>query len=158
PRRPPAPPRLPGGAIPRRPRALPAPRRRSPPSRKRAVTAAAVDGASAERCDPRMHDDGTAIPILHVGPLVAGGRAARPGGPQIGSACRDSGFFYVVGHGVDEALSARLRRLSRRFFDQDRETKLRIAMAKGGRAWRGYFPVGGELTSGRPDLKEGIYF
>jgi isopenicillin N synthase-like dioxygenase len=31
-------------------------------------------------------------------------------------------------------------------------------MSRGGRAWRGYFPVGGELTSGRPDLKEGIYF
>jgi isopenicillin N synthase-like dioxygenase len=28
----------------------------------------------------------------------------------------------------------------------------------GGRAWRGYFPLGGELTSGRPDRKEGIYF
>ena len=31
-------------------------------------------------------------------------------------------------------------------------------MARGGRAWRGYFPVGGELTSGQPDLKEGLYF
>ena len=31
-------------------------------------------------------------------------------------------------------------------------------MSLGGRAWRGYFPVGGELTSGKPDLKEGIYF
>jgi isopenicillin N synthase-like dioxygenase len=31
-------------------------------------------------------------------------------------------------------------------------------MDQGGRAWRGFFPVGGELTSGRPDLKEGIYF
>ena len=31
-------------------------------------------------------------------------------------------------------------------------------MEKGGRAWRGYFPVGGELTSGRADHKEGIYF
>lgn len=31
-------------------------------------------------------------------------------------------------------------------------------MARGGRAWRGYFPVGGELTSGKPDLKEGVYF
>ena len=30
-------------------------------------------------------------------------------------------------------------------------------MSRGGRAWRGYFPVGGELTSGRPDLKEGLY-
>jgi isopenicillin N synthase-like dioxygenase len=31
-------------------------------------------------------------------------------------------------------------------------------MALGGRAWRGWFPVGGELTSGRPDWKEGLYF
>ncbi len=31
-------------------------------------------------------------------------------------------------------------------------------MTRGGRAWRGYFPLGGELTSGQPDRKEGIYF
>ena len=34
---------------------------------------------------------------------------------------------------------------------------MRSAMALGGRAWRGYFPLGGELTSGRPDWKEGLY-
>ena len=31
-------------------------------------------------------------------------------------------------------------------------------MRHGGAAWRGWFPLGGELTSGRPDLKEGLYF
>ena len=31
-------------------------------------------------------------------------------------------------------------------------------MAVGGRAWRGWFPLGGELTSGVPDGKEGYYF
>ena len=35
---------------------------------------------------------------------------------------------------------------------------MEIAMARGGRAWRGYFPIGGELTSGAPDLKQGLYF
>jgi polar amino acid transport system ATP-binding protein len=30
-------------------------------------------------------------------------------------------------------------------------------MALGGRAWRGYFALGGELTSGLPDWKEGLY-
>ena len=30
-------------------------------------------------------------------------------------------------------------------------------MDKGGSAWRGYFQVGEELTSGKVDLKEGIY-
>lgn len=30
-------------------------------------------------------------------------------------------------------------------------------MEHGGKAWRGYFPVGGELTSGKADAKEGLY-
>src|SRR3546814_14190844 len=30
-------------------------------------------------------------------------------------------------------------------------------MERGGPAWRGWFPLGGELTSGRPDGKEGFY-
>jgi isopenicillin N synthase-like dioxygenase len=30
-------------------------------------------------------------------------------------------------------------------------------MALAGSAWRGWFPVGGELTSGKPDRKEGLY-
>jgi isopenicillin N synthase-like dioxygenase len=30
-------------------------------------------------------------------------------------------------------------------------------MEKGGASWRGWFPVGDELTSGRPDRKEGLY-
>jgi isopenicillin N synthase-like dioxygenase len=73
-------------------------------------------------------------------------------------ACRDSGFFYVTGHGVPSALIDELDRASRAFFELPLEQKLEIAMAHGGRAWRGFFPVGGELTSGRPDLKEGLYF
>jgi isopenicillin N synthase-like dioxygenase len=48
--------------------------------------------------------------------------------------------------------------LAREFFARDPAEKMRIHMSRGGRAWRGYFPVGGELTSGQPDLKEGLYF
>jgi len=77
---------------------------------------------------------------------------------QIRDACRDSGFFYVYGHGVPPGLLSRLDASSREFFDLPHESKMEIAMAHGGRAWRGFFPVGAELTSGRPDLKEGLYF
>jgi isopenicillin N synthase-like dioxygenase len=77
---------------------------------------------------------------------------------QLRSACSTYGFFYVVNHGVDQTLQVRLERLSRDFFAQDLDKKLEIRMSLGGRAWRGYFPLGGELTSGEPDLKEGIYF
>lgn len=73
-------------------------------------------------------------------------------------ACEEHGFFYVSHHGVDAALERRLESASRAFFALPVETKRRVAMAKGGRAWRGWFPLGGELTSGAPDLKEGFYF
>jgi isopenicillin N synthase-like dioxygenase len=78
--------------------------------------------------------------------------------PAIRDACRTSGFFYLTGHGVSAWLIDRLDAASREFFALPHEAKMEIAMARGGRAWRGYFPVGAELTSGRPDLKEGIYF
>jgi isopenicillin N synthase-like dioxygenase len=77
---------------------------------------------------------------------------------QIDRACREVGFFYVVGHGVDDGLQQRLEDAARAFFARPDDEKARSAMANGGRAWRGWFPVGGELTSGVPDRKEGIYF
>jgi isopenicillin N synthase-like dioxygenase len=98
------------------------------------------------------------VPIIDMSELVAGGPGLREVAAQLGRACRESGFFYVVGHGVDAGLQVRLRELSREFFAQDVETKMRIRMALGGRAWRGYFRVGDELTSGKPDQKEGLYF
>src|SRR5262245_32279539 len=98
------------------------------------------------------------IPLIGVSDLGAGLPSQRAVAERLGAACRESGFFYVVGHGVDEELQLRLRELSREFFAQDAEAKLRIRMALGGRAWRGYFRVGDELTSGQPDQKEGLYF
>lgn len=105
-----------------------------------------------------VHDDFTHVPIIDVAALVAGDAARHAVAAQIDAACRTCGFFYIVGHGVDAALQQRLEDLSRRFFALDVETKMEISMARGGRAWRGYFPVGNELTSGQPDLKEGLYF
>jgi isopenicillin N synthase-like dioxygenase len=98
------------------------------------------------------------VPVIDVSELVNGSPGRWAGAAQLGQACRESGFFYVVGHGVDEGLQLRLRDLSRKFFAQDVDSKLSIRMALGGRAWRGYFRVGDELTSGKPDQKEGLYF
>ena len=77
---------------------------------------------------------------------------------QIDEACRTNGFFSIVGHGVDPSLQNRLEVAAQDFFDRPEQTKSEIAMSKAGSAWRGWFPVGGELTSGKPDRKEGIYF
>jgi isopenicillin N synthase-like dioxygenase len=100
------------------------------------------------------------VPVIDVSVLVSGGpQAARDAvAGQIQAACRDRGFFYVTGHGVRAELLGDLADASAEFFALPEADKLDIAMEHGGRAWRGYFPVGGELTSGRPDLKEGLYF
>ncbi len=101
----------------------------------------------------------SALPIINVAPLFGGdaqarGKVAR----EIGAACRELGFFYATGHAIGAATLRDLDTASRRFFALPEDEKMRIAMEKGGRAWRGYFPVGGELTSGKPDLKQGLYF
>jgi isopenicillin N synthase-like dioxygenase len=98
------------------------------------------------------------IPIIDISQLIGGTEGRHAVAARIGQACRECGFFYITGHGVDEGLQQRLEYLSRRFFAQEVEAKMQIQMSLGGRAWRGYFPVGDELTSGQPDLKEGLYF
>jgi len=100
------------------------------------------------------------VPVIDVSALVSGGpeTARSAAASHIQAACRDRGFFYVTGHGVAPALLADLADASGEFFALPEASKMQIAMEHGGRAWRGYFPVGGELTSGRPDLKEGLYF
>ncbi|MCU1499100.1 MAG: iron oxidase, partial [Acidimicrobiales bacterium] len=107
------------------------------------------------------------LPVVDVAALVDR-RADGPGGTDgarcaavagaLDRACRDTGFFLVSGHGVPPALLADLDAASRRFFGRPETEKAAIAMAHGGQAWRGWFPEGGELTAGRPDRKEGLYF
>src|SRR5580658_10983155 len=100
------------------------------------------------------------LPVIDVSPLTGPASAAARAGVagQIQAACREHGFFYVTGHGVPAGLLGQLTEASAEFFALPLPDKLEIAMERGGRAWRGYFPVGAELTSGRPDLKEGLYF
>ncbi len=96
--------------------------------------------------------------MIDVGPLVGRSGDQSEVARQIDEACRSLGFFYVIGHGVPAALLERLEAAARSFFAKPDERKSAIAMAHGGRAWRGWFPIGGELTSGVPDRKEGVYF
>lgn len=76
----------------------------------------------------------------------------------IGKACRETGFFVVKDHGVPYDLLRRLEAASHTFFALPTEKKREIEMLQGGKAWRGYFSVSEEYTSGVPDEKEGIYF
>ena len=99
------------------------------------------------------------LPVIDIAPLFRtdDGAGRADVAAQIAGACRGLGFFYIRGHGVSESMVAELDAASRRFFALPREAKQTIAMEHGGRAWRGWFPLEGELTSGVPDRKEGLY-
>jgi isopenicillin N synthase-like dioxygenase len=97
------------------------------------------------------------LPVIDLTAWMDGEQQRRAIAERIGAACRMHGFFYIAGHGIAPALLERLEALSRKFFALPLAEKMRIEMAHGGRAWRGYFPVGNELTSGVPDRKEGLY-
>jgi isopenicillin N synthase-like dioxygenase len=99
------------------------------------------------------------VPVIDMSPLF--GRddpTRRDTAAQIADACEDDGFFQVIGHEVSPRTIATLAFQASAFFALPASEKVRIGMERGGVAWRGWFPLGGELTSGRPDDKEGIYF
>ena len=103
------------------------------------------------------------VPRVDISPLATGAAVGASAAistvaADIDAACRDTGFFSIIGHGVDPGLRSRLDAHAREFFALEEMEKSQIAMSRGGRAWRGWFPTGGELTSGIPDRKEGLYF
>ena len=90
------------------------------------------------------------IPVIDVSDLVAGAAGQQAVAAQLGTACRESGFFYVVGHGVDDELQLCLERLSRQFFAQDLAAKLDIRMERGGQSGREDGQHAAMLSARRP--------
>lgn len=71
----------------------------------------------------------------------------RPDAPAaIDAACRQVGFFGVVGHGVDAAVIERLFAETYRFFDQPASVKAAVPGPQPG-LQRGYTRVGGEAQA-----------
>jgi isopenicillin N synthase-like dioxygenase len=96
------------------------------------------------------------LALIDIRALLDGSDVGRVAG-EIDAACRSLGFFRVAGHGVERELLTRMQQLACDFFALDDAAKRPYAMANAGPAWRGWFPVRGELTSGLPDRKEGLY-
>ena len=68
-------------------------------------------------------------------------------------AARDTGFFYLIGHGIDPDFLDQLFVLSRRFFDLPETEKNAIEMVHSPH-FRGYTRVGWEQTRGQRDWRE----
>ena len=87
-----------------------------------------------------MHD----IPLIDIAPLAADDPAARHAvAAQIGHACREVGFFVIIGHGVPVSLIDATFAESARFFAQPTDFKRSMAIDRLG-SNRGYVGLGVE--------------
>jgi len=81
---------------------------------------------------------GEEIPIIDIGPLIAGAvGAVDEVAEQIHRACTEIGFFFVVNHGMDASVVARTFDASQRFFSLPLEEKIKVRM---NRHQCGYMP------------------
>jgi isopenicillin N synthase-like dioxygenase len=96
------------------------------------------------------------LPILDISVLNdADEEAARTFRTGLREVTHEVGFFYLVGHGIDQSLIDSVLALSRRFFDLPEEEKLSIENIHSPQ-FRGYTRVGKELTAGGVDWREQI--
>lgn len=100
--------------------------------------------------------DSGEIPLIDMSPLIAGTdklSVAR----EIGRACHEVGFFYIVGHGLEAGLIESAFAQARRFFDLPAAAKEAVHIARSPQH-RGYFPLFEENTDPErtADLKEGF--
>jgi isopenicillin N synthase-like dioxygenase len=102
-----------------------------------------------------------AIPIIDLEPLLHGTQEEQALViREIGQACREIGFFYIIKHNIPAELVARVFAESARFFALPESVKAEIGIEKSA-CHRGWFKVGGEnLDPAKQkldgDLKEGV--
>ena len=84
------------------------------------------------------------VPIIDLSGFRDGDiRQRRALGERIDRACREVGFFTVVGHGVNDATVETLRSAAQDFFDAPLEDRLAVAMPEPGSPY-GYNPMRAE--------------
>lgn len=72
---------------------------------------------------------------------------------QLRRVCRETGFFYLTGHGISLAQQQQVLALSQQFFALPNAAKQSVSMLQSPH-FRGYTALASELTAGQPDLRE----
>lgn len=96
--------------------------------------------------------DGRMLPILD---LDAAGSDPESFRVMLREAAHQSGFFYLVGHGIPADTIDEVLATARAFFALSDAEKAEISQLESPQ-FRGYSRVGGELTNGRQDWREQI--
>lgn len=102
-------------------------------------------------------DHDAALPVLDLREFDRGTDPAARSRfvEQLRETCHDVGFFYLVGHGIGDTLFREVEEVTRAFFALPEADRMAITMTRSPH-FRGYTPLGGELTNGRADRREEI--
>ena len=111
---------------------------------------------------PRASDATGRIPLLDIGPYLAGEPGARAAlGRAVEKTCRDTGFLVIANHGIDQSLIDGAFAAAARFFDLPLQRKLEL---KVGDLNIGYLPYGAQIVrtskvhaNTQPNLSESFY-
>ena len=95
------------------------------------------------------------LPVLDVAPFRAdeSSDAAAAFVADLVRAVHEIGFFYVVGHGIPDALAADMDAVARDFFSLPEDERLAIENVRSAQ-FRGYTRFGHERTNGQVDLRD----
>src|ERR1700691_1777239 len=99
------------------------------------------------------------IPVIDIGPFLNGSaKDQETVARQVDHACSSIGFLIISGHGVPDSLIDDMLTVSRAYFDQPLEEKVKLRMPPD--RYRGYILLGSEALSysldeeSPPDFKE----
>ena len=95
------------------------------------------------------------LPVLDLARLGRNADARQAFLAELRVTAYELGFFYLRGHGIDDALVAQVLQLSRQFFALPEQEKLTIEMINSPH-FRGYNRKGMEVTRGQRDWREQI--
>lgn len=93
------------------------------------------------------------LPVLNLSDWHGDGRSRQAFISKLADAARKIGFFYLTGHGIELARQQQILQLTKDFFALPMPEKLAVEMTNSPH-FRGYTRLQGELTLGRPDLRE----
>ena len=102
-----------------------------------------------------MHQDSAPLPLLDISPFLLDptSDAAVKFVTELTQACREPGFCYLKGHGIDPVLERKASAAARKFFALPAATRKRLEIANSPH-FRGYTILGDERTQGISDWRD----
>ena len=116
----------------------------------------------APNLNPIRPDALEEIPIIDIGPFLAGQPGAlQEAGAAIRHAMEDIGFYFIINHGIEQALVDRTFEAAKRFHDLPLDEKMALHFDENS---IGYMPLAGSTmrssslnANNKPNLYEGLF-